>query len=151
MMESSDAMLWGSGFGVQVQRSEAQGSGENEIKISIAETPANFFLNPEPAFEERAGMNKLQYSQHFSKKRLALAFALAAVSDGLSFILTFTPPLQWAVDLGTATLLFAILGWQWILLPGLVMEAIPGLSMIPFWVLVVAGVAKWGTVRPQRR
>jgi hypothetical protein len=99
----------------------------------------------------RCYMNEPLPIQHFSKLRLALAFALAAVSDGLSFILTFTPPLQWAVDLGTATLLFAIMGWQWILLPGLVMEAIPGLSMIPFWILVVAGVAKWGTVRPQRR
>jgi hypothetical protein len=33
------------------------------------------------------------------------------------------------------------------LLPGLVMEAIPGLYDFPFWVLVVGAVAMWGTVR----
>ena len=41
-----------------------------------------------------------------------------------------------------------ILGWQWILLPGLIMEAIPGLNLFPFWVLVVGAVAIWGTARP---
>ncbi len=84
----------------------------------------------------------------FSKRRLALAFAVAALSDGLSFFLTPVPPLQWAADGVTALLLFVVLGWQWILLPGLVMEAIPGLNVIPFWVLVVGAVAVWGTARP---
>ncbi|MCJ7499244.1 hypothetical protein MUP29_03215 [bacterium] len=86
----------------------------------------------------------------FSRRRLALAFALAALADGLSVFLTFTPPVQWAVDLVTAILLFVVLGWQWILLPGLVMEAIPGLYIFPFWVLVVGAVAVWGTARPTR-
>ncbi len=83
----------------------------------------------------------------FSRKRLGLAFTVAALADGLSFILTFTPPLQWATDLVTAILLFMVLGRQWILLPGLIMEAIPGLYVFPFWVLVVGSVAMWGTVR----
>lgn len=86
----------------------------------------------------------------FSRKRLALAFAFAGLADGLSVFLTFTPPVQWAVDLVTAILLFIMLGWQWILLPGLVMEAIPGLYIFPFWVLVVGAVAMWGTARPKR-
>jgi hypothetical protein len=85
----------------------------------------------------------------FSGRRLALAFALAALADGLSFFLTFTPPVQWAADLVTAILLFMVLGWQWILLPGLIMEAIPGLYVFPFWVLVVGAVAIWGTARPK--
>ena len=84
----------------------------------------------------------------FSRKRLALAFAFAALADGLSFFLTFTPPAQWAADLVTAILLFMVLGRQWILLPGLIMEAIPGLCVFPFWVLVVGAVAMWGTARP---
>ena len=54
-----------------------------------------------------------------------------------------------AVDLATAILLFIVLGWQWILLSGLVMEAIPGLYVLPFWVLVVGAVAVWGTARPK--
>jgi hypothetical protein len=85
---------------------------------------------------------------HFSKRRLALAFTIAALSDGLSFVLTPVPPLQWAADGLTALLLFMVLGWQWILLPGLIMEAIPGLNVFPFWLLVVGAAAMWGTVRP---
>ncbi len=83
----------------------------------------------------------------FSRIRLALAFAVAALSDGLSFFLTFTPPIEWTVDLTTAIALFVVLGWQWILLPGLIMESIPGLYVFPFWVLTVGAVAVWGTPR----
>jgi MFS superfamily sulfate permease-like transporter len=85
----------------------------------------------------------------FSRKRLALAFAIAALADGLSVFLTLTPPVQWTADLLTAFLLFIVMGWQWILLPGLIMEAIPGLYIFPFWVLVVGAVAVWGTARPK--
>jgi hypothetical protein len=85
----------------------------------------------------------------FSRGRLALAFTVAALADGLSVLLTLTPPVQWAADLLTAILLFIVLGFQWILLPGLIMEAIPGLYVFPFWVLVVAAVAMWGTARPR--
>ncbi|MGD0663601.1 MAG: hypothetical protein ABSD38_36655 [Syntrophorhabdales bacterium] len=85
----------------------------------------------------------------FSKRRLALAFAIAALSDGLAVFLTLIPPVEWAVDLVTAALLFIVLGRQWILLPGLILEAIPGLYVFPFWVLVVGAVAIWGTARPK--
>jgi hypothetical protein len=73
---------------------------------------------------------------------------VAAVSDALSILLAPAPPLQWAVDGVTAMALFLILGRQWALLPGLVMEAIPGLYILPFWVLVVGAVGMWGTARP---
>ena len=86
----------------------------------------------------------------FSGRRLALAFTMAALADGLSVFLTLTPPVQWAAELVTAILLFVVLGWQWILLPGLIMEAIPGLYVFPFWVLVVGAVAMWGTARPKQ-
>jgi len=79
-----------------------------------------------------------------SGRRLVGAFAVAALADGLSILFTLAPPLQWATDLATAILLTVVLGWQWALLPGLVMEAIPGLDVFPFWVLAVGAVAKWG-------
>lgn len=79
-----------------------------------------------------------------SKKRLLLAFAIAAISDALSFALSFAPPIQWGVDIVTALLLFLLLGWQWPLLPGLIAEAIPGLNLFPFWILVVGSIAIWG-------
>lgn len=56
---------------------------------------------------------------------------------------------MWLVDAATALLLFAVLGWHWLLLPGLIFEAIPGLAVVPFWLLVVAGIAFWGTARPK--
>ncbi len=85
----------------------------------------------------------------FSRGRLALAFSVAALADVLSILVAFSPPMQWAVDLVTAILLFIVLGWQWMLLPGLILEAIPGLGVLPFWVLVVGAVARWGTARPR--
>jgi hypothetical protein len=83
----------------------------------------------------------------FSRRRVVLAFTVAALADGLAVFLTLTPPVQWAADLVTAIVLFMVLGRQWILLPGLIMEAIPGLYIFPFWVLVVGSVAMWGTAR----
>jgi hypothetical protein len=85
-----------------------------------------------------------------SRKRLAVAFLAAGLADALSIVFALTPPVQWAIDLATATSLFVVLGRQWILLPGLIMEAIPGLYVFPFWVLVVAAVAMRGTVQPGR-
>jgi hypothetical protein len=48
----------------------------------------------------------------------------------------------------TALLLFMVLGRQWLLLPGLALEAIPGLGVLPFWLLVVGAIAVLGTPRP---
>ena len=101
---------------------------------------------PIPGGEERQPLPR----PRFSGRRLALAFAVAGLADGLSFFLTFTPPVQWVADLATAILLFMVLGRQWILLPGLIMEAIPGLYVFPFWVLVVGAVSVWGTAQPKR-
>ena len=73
-----------------------------------------------------------------SKRRLALAFALAALADGLSVLLMLSPPVRWTADVVTAILLFIVLGWQWILLPGLIMEAVPGLDVS------LSGCSWWG-------
>ena len=113
-------------------------SPEVPIEVLPPEAPIRHGEEPQPLPRPR-----------FSNTRLALAFAIAALADGLSFFLTFTPPVQWAADSVTAILLFVVLGRQWILLPGLIMEAIPGLYVFPFWVLVVGAVAMWGTARPK--
>jgi len=84
----------------------------------------------------------------FSKKRLALAFVMAGISDAIGAFLTPLPPIGWVVDLATALLLFMVLGRQWLLLPGLALEAIPGLGILPFWLLVVGAIAVLGTPRP---
>jgi hypothetical protein len=58
----------------------------------------------------------------------------------LSFWTEFAPPVQWTIDLITASLLFLVLGRRWAILPGLVAEAIPGLAAFPVWVLVVLSI-----------
>jgi hypothetical protein len=84
-----------------------------------------------------------------SKRRFALALAIAAISDAGGAFVTLAPPFAWALDALTAVLLFAVLGWQWLLLPGLVLEAIPGVGVLPFWLLVVGAIGVWGTARPK--
>jgi hypothetical protein len=85
----------------------------------------------------------------FSVSRLALAFAVAGLSDVIGAFASLAPPIGWAVDVVTAALLFVVLGWRWLLLPGLVLEAIPGLGVFPFWLLVVGAIAVVGTPRPK--
>jgi hypothetical protein len=87
----------------------------------------------------------------FSTLQLVIAFAIAGLSDAASIFVTVAPPLAWGVDLVTAALLFIVLGWRWLLLPGLIMEAIPGFGVFPFWLVVVAAIAVWGTARPRLR
>ncbi len=84
-----------------------------------------------------------------SRRQIIAAFSIAAVSDIVSGLTAFAPPVTWVVDFVTATALFVVLGWQWLLLPGLIMEAVPGLGVGPFWVLVVSAIAVWGSVRPR--
>jgi hypothetical protein len=84
----------------------------------------------------------------FSKKRLAVAFIVAGISDAIGAFTSPLPPIGWVVDLATALLLFMLLGRQWLLLPGLVLEAIPGVGILPFWLLVVGAIAVLGTPRP---
>jgi len=85
------------------------------------------------------------------KARLLAAFAVAAASDILSAAFDFMPPLQWTLDIVTALALFFILGRQWVILPALIAEAIPGLGVFPIWLLVVGSIAIWGTVKPRRQ
>lgn len=78
-----------------------------------------------------------------------MAFAVAALSDVLAVLATLAPPLEWTLDLVTALVLFILLGWRWLLLPALIMEAIPGLWVFPFWVLVVGAIAVTGQIKPK--
>jgi hypothetical protein len=85
----------------------------------------------------------------FSKKQVAFAFVIAGVSDAIGAFITLLPAIGWIVDLATALLLFLVLGRQWLLLPGLALEAIPGLGVLPFWLLVVGAIVVLGTPRPR--
>jgi hypothetical protein len=88
----------------------------------------------------------LPFKRH-TRAQMAIAFGVAAVSDVLSIWLTFAPPFQWALDLGTAFILFLIFGRRWVLLPGLVVEAIPGMGVFPWWVLVVLSILLYDGIK----
>jgi hypothetical protein len=85
-----------------------------------------------------------------SRARFAIAFGVAAISDFVSMWTEFAPPIQWVVDLGTAALLFLILGRRWALLPGLVVEAIPGMAVFPVWVLVVLSIIVYDEIKTHK-
>jgi hypothetical protein len=87
----------------------------------------------------------------YSRTKIAIAFGVAAVSDVLSIWITFAPPFQWALDLATAFILFLIFGRRWVLLPGLVMEAIPGMGVFPWWVLVVLSIILYDGIKKPAR
>lgn len=85
-----------------------------------------------------------------SSRRIALAFAVAAIADALQFPLTAgmifgatLPPLALAdvvIDLIAMAVTVWLLGFHWVLLPGFILEAIPGIDLIPTWTGCVAFV-----------
>jgi hypothetical protein len=102
----------------------------------------------EPIRQPNSAGTPVSKALKFSNRRLVLAFAIAAISDAIGAFVTPLPPVVWVVDIVTALLLFMVLGRQWLLLPGLALEAIPGLGVLPFWLLVVGAIAVLGTPRP---
>jgi hypothetical protein len=85
-----------------------------------------------------------------SRARFAIAFGVAAISDFMSMWTEFAPPIQWVIDLATAGLLFLILGRRWALLPGLIVEAIPGMGVFPVWVLVVMSLIVYDEIKAHK-
>jgi hypothetical protein len=104
---------------------------------------------PEPSKQPTNAETPSSNALKFSKRQLVLAFGIAGISDALGALITPLPPIGWVVDFATALLLFLVLGRQWLLLPGLALEAIPGLGILPFWLLVVGAIAVLGTPRPR--
>jgi len=103
---------------------------------------------PEPGKQPTSAKTPSSNAPKFSTRQIVLAFGIAGISDAVGAFLTPLPPIGWVVDFATALLLFLVLGRQWLLLPGLVLEAIPGLGVLPFWLLVVGAIAVLGTPRP---
>jgi hypothetical protein len=85
---------------------------------------------PKPSKQPSNAETPSSTTLKFSNTRLALAFALAGISDAVGAFVTPLPPIAWVADIATALLLFLVLGRQWLLLPGLALEAIPGLGIL---------------------
>jgi hypothetical protein len=86
---------------------------------------------PKPSTQPTSAETPSSNALKFSKKQLVLAFGIAGISDAVGVFTTPLPPITWVVDVVTALLLFLLLGRQWLLLPGLALEAIPGLGVLP--------------------
>jgi hypothetical protein len=103
---------------------------------------------PKPTTQPTSAETPSSNALKFSNKQLVLAFGIAGISDVIGAFATPLPPIGWGVDFVTALLLFLVLGRQWLLLPGLASKAIPGLGVLPFWLLVVGAIIALGTPRP---
>jgi hypothetical protein len=103
----------------------------------------------EPSKQLTGAEKRSSNALKFSKMQLVLAFVIAGISDAIGAFTTPLPPIGWVTDVATALLLFLVLGRQWLLLPGLALEAIPGLGVLPFWLVVVGAIVVLGTPRPR--
>lgn len=74
------------------------------------------------------------------------AIGIAIVSDIMSALFTWAPPIVIAVDVVTAVLLWLVLGRPMVLLPVFIAEALPGVGIVPFWTLVAGGLAFFGRI-----
>lgn len=70
--------------------------------------------------------------------RIILAFAVAGMSDLIGGIFTLVPPIYIPLDLATGAAIWFALGRPVLVLAVLVLEAIPGVGLVPLWTLVVA-------------
>jgi hypothetical protein len=82
----------------------------------------------------------------FTWWRIALALAIAVPADIVLAPLELVPPVGIPIDVAIAVLLWLILGRPTVLLVALILEAIPGLGILPFWSLVVVAISVWGRV-----
>jgi hypothetical protein len=124
---------------------------QNEVPIKVVKPASESLLSPVviSAPSPRASGSLGPQYLRISKKRLAFAFVIAGTSDVISAFVNLAPPLEWPVDFVTALLLFVALGWHWLMLPALILEAIPGVGALPFWVMVVMSIAIWGMDKHQ--
>jgi hypothetical protein len=89
-----------------------------------------------------------------TKSRILMAFAVAVIADGIQIPITaatdtgvFAIPGELAdllVDFVVMAATTALLGFHWVLLPSLLLEAIPNVDMLPTWTGCVAFVVMQG-------
>src|SRR5260370_35273966 len=94
-----------------------------------------------------ASADPIAPSKRPSRARLAIALAVAAVSDFLAFWTAIATPVQWALDLGTAFVLFLILEGRRALLPGLMADAILALRVLPRGIFVLLPIHAYHGVK----
>jgi len=82
--------------------------------------------------------------------RFRAALILAMAADALQIFVfplfgegAFSPA-EDVLDIVVAAVLVQLVGWHWEFLPAFAAELVPGVDLVPFWSLAVAGVyRKW--------
>ncbi len=82
--------------------------------------------------------------------RFVLAFLIAVVADIILAIATPFEAIELPLDILTALLLCLTVGFNWIFLPSLLVEAVPGLEVFPTWTLVVLALGGIKFARKKR-
>jgi hypothetical protein len=95
-----------------------------------------------------------------TRTRIALAFAVSVVADILEFPITAgtatgllavpAEAIDLALDAVVMAIMTALLGFHWTFLPSFLLEAVPGLDLIPTWTGCV-GFVVWQRRREERR
>lgn len=81
---------------------------------------------------------------NISKWRFILAFLVALTADTVgaplgSFNIVF--------DVFVAIILIVILGFNWMIIPALLVECVPGLGVFPTWAMAIMAIAGWKTIK----
>lgn len=90
-------------------------------------------------------------------RRILIARIIAIVADLIQvpeFLAIFASAgvagaVMVVTDLIVAAALMYLLGWNWILLPSLIAEQIPGLNLLPTWTATVVWLTRKGPSSPQ--
>jgi len=78
--------------------------------------------------------------------RVIVAFALAIVVDAVNVVFALIPPVYITVDVVAAVTIWFVLGRPALLVGVLLVEAVPGIGVIPLWTVVVGLIVFTGSI-----
>ena len=83
-------------------------------------------------------------------RRIWIARAIAVLVDlsQLALLPTELTPLNNAIDVVTAAVMVALVGWHWAFLPTFLAELVPFVDLVPSWTLAVVVATRGRTGAP---
>lgn len=82
----------------------------------------------------------------FALWRTCTALALAGLVDVLNLLFALIPPVYIAIDVVAAAAIWFVLGRPRLLMGVLLLEAVPGVGVVPLWTLVVGLIIVTGSI-----
>jgi hypothetical protein len=83
-------------------------------------------------------------------RRIWIARALAVLVDlaQVALLPAELTPLNNAIDVVTAAVMVALVGWHWAFLPTFLVELVPFVDLVPSWTLAVVIATRGGSAAP---